>query len=681
MAPAKPLDPSILFHPKKKKPGQAPPPPPPRPRPPASDAQRKSPPKSQPDPIEGINPPASSGGKYKEFKLMSSALNGWKYDVMKFDTRKDINIPEFFGTKGPHKLNRKDPPRRDATPVSAPQAVGPMMGPDGKPVIGVDGRVVMVDAEGRPIHNTNGAANGAAGDKAKPGRKKFQKKTRQVYLIPEETRQLRKEERYPWVMEVPSQDELWVAKMEEVSKAETHAFFMPCSGDTFKFVPAHRWYKFQKKPNYKIFNLEEAESMMAKMQKNKDPSRWLAQNLPSSSSTKGAGGSGATTSVSMPYMQNGPSLVYDASTSLGPGGRRLRTVDSGMERGLFGDDDDEDSKKRRVREYGGEGDQDEMDYEEIFQDDEEKPNMDEAEDEEAKEVEERIKKEYGKAKVLDNGEEDQDQDDESKLTKAGRQLRKLMRSIEKNQAYDSDDDDNPYLSEDEESEEETPEVPAGPAVQDQSPQRSQSQPPATAPTVSPAPIKTESSVPNLSRPTSPTQSGHSVVAKRATSPKVPKIKTSPNVSRASSPLAQGPASPSRRPGSPINGASISGSQPSPNRPNNKRKAEDASPISPVAGSNGDQPKPKKAKVTLPISDLTAAMIAQWLRSHPGAKTVECIAQFRPYINSTDARKHFTALVREVGTMDKDTGHLSIKDIYRDRDPPPGTGPKPPPQVA
>jgi transcription initiation factor TFIIF subunit alpha len=52
--------------------------------------------------------------------------------------------------------------------------------------------------------------------------------------------------------------------MEEVAKAETQAFFMPASNNTFKFVPAHRWYKFQKKPNYHIPNLEEAEALVCR---------------------------------------------------------------------------------------------------------------------------------------------------------------------------------------------------------------------------------------------------------------------------------------------------------------------------------------------------------------------------------------------------------------------------------
>ena len=198
---------------------------------------------------------------------MSSALNGWRYDVMKFDSRKPVDISTW---QAPIKLNRKEP-RRDDGGGGLQVAVGPMLGADGKPVIGVDGRVVMVDAEGRPIHaveDSAGSGGGGGGMVVKTkgtanGRKKFQKKTRQVFLVPEATRQLRREERYPWVMEDASQKEVWVGKLEEVSKSETHAFFMPAANDIFKFVPAHRWYKFQKKPNYHIPSLEEAESIVS----------------------------------------------------------------------------------------------------------------------------------------------------------------------------------------------------------------------------------------------------------------------------------------------------------------------------------------------------------------------------------------------------------------------------------
>lgn len=188
-------------------------------------------------------------GPYQEFKLMSSALNGWKYDVMKFDARKSIDISKWTA---PIKLNRKELRRGDEVGDHVPEAVGPMLGPDGKPVIGVDGKMVMVDAEGRPIHNTDGASgsrDGKGKGQAANAKKRFQKKTRQVFFVPEEVRQLRREERYPWVMEDSStaQNEMWIGQMEDVAKSDTHAFFMPAANDVFKFVPAHRWYKFQKK--------------------------------------------------------------------------------------------------------------------------------------------------------------------------------------------------------------------------------------------------------------------------------------------------------------------------------------------------------------------------------------------------------------------------------------------------
>jgi transcription initiation factor TFIIF subunit alpha len=181
---------------------------------------------------------------------------------MKFDSRKPVDILRW---SAPVKLNRKDLRRPDnsVTGPEAPKAVGPMLGPDGKPVIGMDGRIVMVDAEGKPIHGDS-TSGGAKNKNGAPVKRKFQKKTKQVFKVPEATRQLRKEERYPWVMEDATGTEVWVGKMEEVSKAETQAFFMPASNNTFKFVPAHRWYKFQKKPNYHIPNLEEAESLVCK---------------------------------------------------------------------------------------------------------------------------------------------------------------------------------------------------------------------------------------------------------------------------------------------------------------------------------------------------------------------------------------------------------------------------------
>lgn len=127
---------------------------------------------------------------------------------------------------------------------------------------------------------------------------------------------------------------------------------------------------------------------MTQRNRNKDPERWLLRNR------NGQGSADATvkTEGGMLSASQGPSLVHNAVSSLGPGGRRLRTVDSGGGGGLFGDDDEGDGegggsrRRRRSRELGQEGDLDELDFEEDFADDEEKVEAD-GEDEDAKEAE------------------------------------------------------------------------------------------------------------------------------------------------------------------------------------------------------------------------------------------------------------------------------------------------------
>lgn len=213
---------------------------------------------------EGEDPNGPFSGEFQEFRLMSSNLNGWRYDVMKFESRKPVDLDKW---QHPIKLNRKEPKRepesRDGPGIGLPTAVAPMLGPDGKPVIGVDGKMVMVDAEGKPIHGERASGAAAAKPKEKgPGRKKFQKKTKQVFLVPEATRQLRREERYPWIMEDAVGEETWVGMLDDVHKADTHAMFLPTADNVFKFVPPHRWYRFHKR-NYKIPSLEEAEKLVS----------------------------------------------------------------------------------------------------------------------------------------------------------------------------------------------------------------------------------------------------------------------------------------------------------------------------------------------------------------------------------------------------------------------------------
>ncbi|KAI0638211.1 hypothetical protein C8Q77DRAFT_1089942 [Trametes polyzona] len=625
---------------------------------------------------EDTKPPLPDG-PYAEFRLMSSKLNGWKYDVMKFESRKRVDINTWAQ---PVKLNRKEPRREDAQGPAAPQAVSAMVGSDGKLVVGADGKVVMVDAAGRPVRaEADAAAKEEKGKDGKDKKKRFVKKTRQVFLVPEETRQLRREERFPWVMEDASQKEVWVGKMEEVAKSQTYAMFMPAADDIFKFVPAHRWYKFQKKPHYHVPNLEEAESLMTKMQKHKDSTHWTLRQKTEQ------GGSGS-------------SLVHNASQSLGPGGRKLKTVDSGPAE-LFGDDDDDDGsdRKRKVkRELGQEGFLDELDFEETFADDEEKMEVDDKEDDEAKELEERLKKEYKNANKLREGyidESDEEDDEAAKLTGAGKNLAKTLKKLDKDGAYDdSDDEKNPYASEEEEEEEEVPIVPTGPAILppepkpgarlSQAPTSSATQ--AGKPTTNgqpPLTVKTEPS--SISRPTSPapasSQSGHSLMAKRATSPKMPKPKTG-IPSRAGSPLASpnGASPPASRATSPSAGAGAggppAGATAGGSKPLKRKATDDGSAGASSGGPPGSVPRPKKRKAQLPPgAELEDRMVIEWLRNTPNATTRECILHFTPYLTDEEKKNKFTALVKEVAQLSK--GVLVLRPAYR------GSGNAPSPAAA
>ncbi|PFH52726.1 hypothetical protein AMATHDRAFT_56087 [Amanita thiersii Skay4041] len=641
---------SLLFHPKKntKSDGNKTPP-----RKPTAPRPKLSPEKSDDEELK------LPDGPYQEFKLMSSALNGWKYDVMKFDSRKVIDISKWTA---PIKLNRKEL-RKDTEPNAPPAAVAPMLGPDGKPVIGADGKIVMVDAEGRPIQQTDGS-NGKDG-KGKAtvtnGKKRFQKKTKQVFYVPDEVRQLRKEERYPWVMEdsSPAHDEMWVGQLEDVSRSDTHAFFMPAANDVFKFVPAHRWYKFQKKLKHDLpTSTAEVESLYNLSQK-RDPQTWLA-------SRNGRGPSAATAAMFKAEAEGRPvssaSLVYSSGSSLGPGGRRLKTVDSGMS-GLFDDDDDPESRRRREREYGGEGDLDEQVYEEEFADDEEKVEADEN-DEEAKELEERLKREYKSAnRQRDTGTVESDEEEIPSMSKQAKAMQRLIRNREGNEAYESDDEKNPYASSEEEEEEEEVSIPphdaaAQPPASQSSTQtdnRADSQTPKPGAVVRPGSSAGSRATSPVPLAPSPNHGGHSVVAKRATSDKTPKA----NVSRANSPIGSRATSPvaNSRATSPAGlglGISMDGQKVS-----NKRKAEDmpnGAPSPTATNNNGSAaPKPKKRKAqnVVPITVSAAELknlLVEWLKNTINATTRDCIQHFTPYLTDQEKKTEFSTLVKEVAQL-------------------------------
>jgi transcription initiation factor TFIIF subunit alpha len=162
------------------------------------------------------------------------------------------------------------------------------------------------------------------------------------------------------------------------------------------------------------------------------------------------------------------------------------------------------------------------------------------------------------------------------------------------------------------------------------------------------------SQPSTSRATSPAASslgGHSVVAKRATGPKLSRPKLSAG-SRATSPLAGGglsswATSPSTsRAGSPP----VAGS---------KRKADDAS-----SDSGTPVSKPKKAKSDAKSNaasmarEVTLPEIVEWFEKHPNSTTKDCSQAFRPFLGDDARRKRFITKTKSV-VISRD-GYLSLR---------------------
>ena len=191
---------------------------------------------------------------------------------------------------------------------------------------------------------------------------------------------------------------------------------------------------------------------------------------------------------------------------------------------------------------------------------------------------------------------------------------------------------------------------AGPAIQQQQQQvEAKSQPKAVPPRLVLPPTPGS---PPASPTLSPGHGGHSVVAKRATSPKMPKPKT-PIMSRGNSPLGGQtlPLAGSRATSPAPNGTAI--------HPKSvlKRKADDASTENTGATVNAvnDQHKAKKRKA--PATDVTPIevsseelerLLVEWLKNTTGATTKDCIKHFGPYI--AEKRPEFASMVRKVAQL-------------------------------
>ncbi|KAG2181933.1 hypothetical protein INT43_006858 [Umbelopsis isabellina] len=334
-------------------------------------------------------PPITS----QDFPLMSSSKVE-SHNIMNFKTVKPVKLENFTP---PVKLQRKDPNAPPPAPANDPGAGPEAMNeePSRGPKTGADTSLIA------PM-------GGATRNK----QMLFKKRTRQIFLAKEDTRKLREQEQKPWVLEDFDNQNSFVGSLEGGQQSDYMLFVFAENG--FKVVPVDKWYKFNPKISYQVMSLDEAEEHLQRQQKT-ESSRWLTARRPKEEAEG---------------EQAGPSQRD-----------RFRVVDNGTA-AVKSEDEDDAGGKRRGR---NDSDIDDIDFDEVFQDDEEVAADMEAEDDETKDVKARVKRET--KGYVPGGENVEDFDEEDiSLTSEGKQMRKLVRNLEKNNVYESDEDHDPYAS-------------------------------------------------------------------------------------------------------------------------------------------------------------------------------------------------------------------------------------------
>ncbi|CAG8576249.1 3029_t:CDS:2 [Funneliformis caledonium] len=372
------------------------------------------PPRKRPPPKKPVQPPIEKK-LVQEFVITGSIINAMK-KVNLMRLHRGNNVLDKF--QPPVKLHRRDP-----------EAPAPSAG---------NTRQIEVAADVPPSKITQQTAipiTGADTSKIAPfagarhnKKNLFKKRTTQIYLADDRQRQLKAEERLPWVLEDYDGTHTWVGHFEETDAKYGFLIKDRLDDNKLRFLPSHRWYTFRPQIKYKTLTIEEAEEEMARAKK-RDNDRWMMRRWGKQNEKE-----------KKIAEEEGGIINLKAS---------LRTVEN--EDDLFGSDDEGNVKRPR---RGIESDE-EMEYEQVFEDDEEElPDDANPIDEENAEVVKLKKRAIHKPTSLED--EDEEEDPSLKLTQEGMQLKKLVRKLDANEAYDdSDQESNPYASEFDESEEES----------------------------------------------------------------------------------------------------------------------------------------------------------------------------------------------------------------------------------
>lgn len=361
---------------------------------------------------------------YTDYPLVMTKrqyMEGLRFHVARFYSKKDVDPRNEKDFTRPVRLHRRDP----RAPPGGGGGVRDEDGPGGKEGSLDDKereRQEMLRAQREAEREAEMAQVAPAANSNNQKRSgAFKKKTQQVFRNDQTEEQkastkLRYEEAIPWHLEDFDNKQTWVGSYE-AALSETSAALVYKDGK-FCIMPVEKWYKFAPKTPFSTLNIDEAEKLMGK--KVKDP-RWLEEQLKQKRvKQEEQRDRNANNKLFVGKGVGGNSVERSAATTI-----------------------------KREPEDAGELDFDEMQ----FADDEENQVI-EGDEEEAKETEQRIKRDQLTANTFNLKEENEyekldklEEKEKQAQKKLGKKTRKALIKRERQFIYDSDDSNNPYSSE------------------------------------------------------------------------------------------------------------------------------------------------------------------------------------------------------------------------------------------
>ncbi|KAF9910660.1 hypothetical protein EC991_005966 [Linnemannia zychae] len=579
-------------------------------------------------------------GTYTDYKLVSTSRDVLHH-VMRFHGQKIVTPTSFTAPVKLHRKKNENPHRGYYGKYSQynnqqqqQQAAAGAKDGDKK-----DGAAASATGAGAPgaapaTTGANTALIAPYGGGVRNKQMLFKKRTRQIYIANEEERKKKEIESAPWVLDDYDGQNNWTGQLEGGQGANYVMFVF--AEDGFKVVPADKWYKFSHKLGYTTLTAEEAEEQYQKSQKQSNSIRWLMRSKNKKTEDGEEGGE------------------EDIETE------QLLAVDHDDEAGY-----DEDEAKDRKKKRGKHGDVDEMDFDEVWQDDEEMPADMPGFDDDAKD-DPRNKQ----GPQMDSDEDEDDEEDRARLNETGKAVKKALRKLEKNKAYASDDDKDPYASDKDSSDSDLDEIDKEKDMKDEesaaggsTPDLSKTKIKAKATPKTPLiPKKANATKPTVNKPVSakalknkpamPTPRNASAGAQPTTKTGVASSSSSSTTIRASSP----PAAVTGRAGSPgiadkkrkkLDGSSQDLAEDSPKKVARASEAS-TSAVAAHAEANDD------------ANLITEAEVIALLKSRPKVTTRDLIYELKKKLKKDDRNKNILATVVKRVAIPQD-GVLVLKE--------------------